>query len=191
MKAKKTKRFDQALQLATEAHSGQYRKGTTQPYITHPVAVAALVAYYGGTEDQQIAALLHDVLEDAGPEWAPTIEQAFGPDVLSMVQFCTDGVPDKTGIKPPWVERKQAYLQHLKQSNGPALLVSACDKLHNLQSIHQDLIDVGEAVWERFTAKKEGSLWYYRELVSALIVRVDSRLAGALQDHLMGIEALS
>ena len=100
-------RFNQALALATEAHAGQIRKGTknTQgfavPYITHPVAVAALVVRYGGDEDQAIAALLHDVLEDGGPQWAEPIEAQFGVRVMAMVRSCTDGVPDATGKKPP------------------------------------------------------------------------------------------
>ena len=108
-----TPRFTQALHLASRAHEGQRRKGTAVPYITHPVAVAGLVAQYGGDEDQQIAALLHDVLEDGGPYFAPEIKYAFGDRVLAMVEGCTDGVPDVNGNKPEWSERKQAYLRHL------------------------------------------------------------------------------
>ena len=97
-----TPRFTKAITLAAEAHEGQERKGTGIPYITHPVAVAALVARYGGDEDQQIGALLHDVLEDAGEDWALRIAE-FGDPVLSIVRSCTDGTPDAvTGEKAPW-----------------------------------------------------------------------------------------
>ena len=185
-----TDRFNRALQLAIEAHAGQVRKGTENaaglalPYITHPVAVAALVQRYGGTEDQVIAALLHDVLEDGGPQWAEPIREAFGADVLELVEFCTDGLPDETGRKPPWRERKEAYVAHLREAEGPGLLVSACDKLANLQAIMLDLTEVGEAVWGRFTGGKDGSLWYYGALVEAFAGRVPVALKLALERDL-------
>lgn len=185
-----TDRFNRALQLAIEAHAGQVRKGTENtaglalPYITHPVAVAALVQRYGGTEDQVIAALLHDVLEDGGPQWARPIREAFGANVLELVEFCTDGLPDETGRKPPWRERKEAYLEHLREADGPGLLVSACDKLANLQAILLDLTEVGEAVWARFTGKKAGTLWYYGALVEAFAGRVPAALEQALERDL-------
>lgn len=187
-------RFAAALALATEAHAGQVRKGTENvqgfavPYITHPVAVSALVVRYGGDEDQAIAALLHDVLEDGGPQWAAPILERFGPRVLAMVEACTDGVPDASGHKPPWKERKVAYLAHLAESSDDALLVSACDKLSNLQAILLDLIEVGDSVWSRFTGGKEGSLWYYASLVECFSGRVPALLETALQRDLATVQ---
>src|SRR5699024_4177469 len=113
-------------------------------YVTHPVAVSELVQQYNGSEDQCIAALLHDVLEDGGPQWAGTIKSAFGESVLSMVEFCTDGTPDSTGRKLPWEKRKKAYLAHLVAGYGPGVLVAACDKLHNLKCIHADWDKAGD-----------------------------------------------
>ena len=166
-----TPRFTKAITLAAKAHEGQERKGTGMPYITHPVAVAALVARYGGDEDQQIGALLHDVLEDAGEAWAPRIAE-FGERVLSIVRACTDGTPDATtGKKAPWQERKEAYLAHLADSPDDALLVSACDKLHNIQAIHLDLTEIGVAVFGRFKAGQEGTLWYYKSLAEIFQAR--------------------
>ncbi len=188
-----TDRFNRALQLAIEAHAGQVRKGTENtaglalPYITHPVAVAALVQRYGGTEDQVIAALLHDVLEDGGPQWAQPIREAFGAEVLELVEFCTDGLPDETGRKPPWRERKEAYLEHLREADGPGLLVSASDKLANLQAILLDLTEVGDAVWGRFTGGKDGSLWYYGALVEAFAGRVPAALELAMKRDLVAM----
>ncbi len=190
-----TDRFNRALQLAIEAHAGQVRKGTENaaglalPYITHPVAVAALVQRYGGTEDQVIAALLHDVLEDGGPQWAEPIREAFGAEVLELVEFCTDGLPDEAGRKPPWRERKEAYVAHLREAEGPGVLVSACDKLANLQAILLDLTEVGEAVWGRFTGKKDGTLWYYGALVEAFAGRVPVPLEQALRRDLAEVQA--
>jgi (p)ppGpp synthase/HD superfamily hydrolase len=186
-------RFNQALALATEAHTGQIRKGTENaqglavPYITHPVAVAALVVRYGGDEDQAIAGLLHDVLEDGGPHWAVPIEAKFGERVLSMVQACTDGVPDATGKKPPWKERKVAYIAHLAQSPDDVLVVSGCDKLHNLTCIVDDLRELGDAVFDRFTASKDQTVWYYTELAAVLAGRVPVPLDKAIQSALKGL----
>lgn len=166
-----TPRFSKAIALAAEAHQGQVRKGTQIPYITHPVAVAELVARYGGSEDLQIAALLHDVLEDAGEDWAPRIS-AFGESVISIVRACTDGTPDVvTGQKAPWRERKESYLAHLVDASDGALLVSACDKLHNIRAIYLDLIEIGPVVFDRFTASREDTLWYYRSLADVFTAR--------------------
>ena len=165
-----TPRYTQALALAASAHEGQMRKSTRIPYITHPVAVAALVASYGGDEDQQIAALLHDVLEDAGESWATRIAE-FGPRVLSMVRACTDGTPDAAGGKAPWRERKEAYLAHLARASDEALLVSACDKLHNIQAIAHDLGNIGPAVFGRFSAGQEQVIWYYTQLTQIFTAR--------------------
>ena len=189
--------FNAALAMAAEAHRGQIRKGTHNalglplPYITHPVAVATLVQRYGGSEEQILAALLHDVLEDGGPTWREPIRAAFGDGVLALVEFCTDGVPDAAGHKPPWRGRKEAYLAHLRTATGPGLLVSACDKLTNLQAILLDLTEIGEAVWARFTGGKTGSLWYYAELVAAFAGRVPLPLEQALRRDLAAVHAIT
>lgn len=159
-----TPRYTQAIHFAATVHEGQSRKGTAIPYIVHPVAVAALVEEYNGDEDQQIAALLHDVLEDGGPHHASEIDRLFGSRVLAIVQACTDGVPDANGVKPPWETRKREYLEHLAVASDDVLLVSGCDKLSNAQAILSDLEKVGIAVFDRFTAKREGTVWYYQEL---------------------------
>lgn len=189
-------RFDAALCLAARAHHGQVRKGTANglglalPYITHPVAVATLVQRHGGDADQIIAALLHDVLEDGGEHWAEPIAAAFGAEVLALVRFCTDGVPDAAGHKAPWRERKEAYVADLADDTGPGLLVSACDKLANLQAIHLDRVEYGAVVWSRFSAGREGTLWYYEALVEAFAGRVPVALEQALQREWAAVSAL-
>lgn len=184
-----TPRFTQAITLAATAHEGQLRKGTAIPYITHPVAVAGLVAQYGGDEDQQIAALLHDVLEDGGPQFAAQIGERFGPRVLAMVQACTDGVPDAQGHKAPWTERKRAYLLHLKNASEDALLVSGCDKLNNARAILDDLVTIGPSVFDRFNAKLDGAVWYY-EALSHMFTERKAPMAKALADTLLKIKRL-
>lgn len=166
-----TERFVAALALAVEAHDGQLRKGTQIPYVSHPMAVASLALEFGADEDQAIAALLHDVLEDGGPDYAPRIQASFGPRVLALVQACTDGVADRTGVKPPWAQRKQAYLAHLADAPDEVLLVSGADKLHNARAIVADLQQVGPAVFQRFKAGRDGTLWYYQSLAQVFAKR--------------------
>jgi (p)ppGpp synthase/HD superfamily hydrolase len=179
-----TPRFTKAISLAARAHEGQSRKGTPIPYITHPVAVAGIVAQFGGDEDQQIGGLLHDVLEDGGPQYAEEIEREFGSRVLAIVQGCTDGTPNATGQKEPWAKRKVAYLEHLALASEDVHMVSASDKLNNARAILDDLVAIGPTVFERFTAKKAGTCWYYSELAkifSATNAPMAKELAATVQ----------
>jgi (p)ppGpp synthase/HD superfamily hydrolase len=166
-----TDRLARALALAVKAHHGQVRKATNIPYVAHPMAVASIALEYGADEDQAIAALLHDVLEDGGAHYAHEIETQFGGRVLAIVQGCTDGVPDETGQKPGWQQRKEAYLVHLRGAHDDVLLVSGSDKLHNARAIMSDLQSCGAAVFDRFTAGKQGTLWYYSSLSDVFLSR--------------------
>lgn len=159
-----TLRYAEAVAYATAAHAGQVRKGTKIPYITHPLAVSALVLEFGGDEDQAVAGLLHDVLEDCGEEHEGAILLRFGGRVLRLVRGCTDGVPDQSGRKPPWRERKERYLRHLAEAPDDLLLVSVADKVHNARAIQADRAAIGDAVFDRFTAGREGTSWYYGAL---------------------------
>ena len=159
-------RFHDAFLFAAEKHGGQTRKSTDIPYLAHLMSVAAIVLEAGGDEDLAIAALLHDVVEDCGGK--PMLEQVrrrFGDRVAHIVEGCTDS---DSYPKPPWRERKQMYLEHLKQAHVDVRLVSAADKLHNAREILKDYRETGEAVWERFKGKREGTLWYYRALADEL-----------------------
>ena len=166
-----TDKFLKAVSVANYAHYDQTRKGTAIPYISHPLAVASLAIEFGATEDQAIAALLHDAIEDGGAEYEKVILENFGEYVLAMVKGCTDGVPDANGEKADWWERKRAYLAHLENAPADVLLVSGSDKLHNARAILSDMLNVGDAVFERFTARKEGTLWYYRSLADIFTKR--------------------
>lgn len=158
-------KFEQALTYASLAHADQKRKGTETPYITHLLAVAAIVGENGGTENEIIAALLHDAPEDqGGKERLADIRTRFGDEVADIAYACSDTfeIP-----KPPWRGRKEAYIAHIREASASARLVSAADKLHNARSILSDYRQVGEDLWDRFTGKKEGTLWYYGALLDA------------------------
>ena len=156
-------RFRRAFLFAAQKHAGQARKASRIPYIAHLMGVASLALEFGGDEDIAIAALLHDVVEDGGG--APMLKEVkrrFGSRVAKIVDGCTDSDTDP---KPPWRERKESYIRHLKDADADTRLVSAADKLNNLRSILSDSRHVGESVWERFNGGRDGTLWYYRALL--------------------------
>ncbi len=155
-------RLQRAFCYAAEKHAGQTRKRSAVPYLSHLMAVASLVLEAGGDEDMAIAALLHDVVEDSGgmPRLREVRKQ-FGPRVATIVEGCTDSFGEP---KPEWVERKKDYLREVRHADAETRLVSASDKLHNVRTILADYRQHGEAIWTRFSGKKEGTLWYYRAL---------------------------
>lgn len=171
-------RFEEAFLYAHRLHADQTRKGTPIPYISHLMSVAALVAEHGGGEDQVLAALLHDVVEDQGgaPRLAE-IRQKFGDTVALIVHGCTDAdeIP-----KPPWRQRKEAYIAHLADAPAEVLLVSAADKLHNARTIVADLRQHGPACFGKFKGGQDGTLWYYRSLVAAFRQRGSTLLVEEL-----------
>ena len=159
-----TTRFQYALVFAWQVHNGQCRKGTKIPYIAHLLAVSSLVQEHGGGEDEAIAALLHDAVEDRGIELR-TICELFGPTVSEIVRECSDSLQKNPLKKRPWKERKLKYIKHLRSASKPAQLVSAADKLHNARAILGDYRELGEKLWDRFNADRDEILWYYGELV--------------------------
>jgi len=156
-------RFEQALVFATQLHANQTRKGSDIPYISHLLTVAALVLEDGGDEDEAIAALLHDAIEDQGGlETREKILQQFGPSVTAIVDGCTESV---TQPKPHWRDRKLKYLELMHHASDSVLRVSMADKLHNARSILANWYREGDAVWQKFHGGKAGTLWFYRSLL--------------------------
>ena len=180
-------KFEQALPYAARVHRDQVRKGTSTPYVTHLLAVASIVGENGGTEDEVIAALLHDAPEDQGGEARlGEIRARFGDGVAEIVDGCTDTYETP---KPPWRERKERYLAHLGDASGSVRLVSSADKLHNARAVLSDYRLVGEGLWTRFNGGKEGTLWYYRAVVDTL--RGDGPVVEDLDRVVTELEAVS
>jgi (p)ppGpp synthase/HD superfamily hydrolase len=160
-----TARFDTALAYASSLHREQIRKGSGIPYVSHLLAVAAIALENGADEDQAIAALLHDAVEDQGGlAQLEAIRARFGEDVAQIVADCTDAHEEP---KPDWRPRKEAYVASLAHKPARSLAVSLADKTHNASAINADLRAHGAEVWDRFTGGKDGSLWYYRALATA------------------------
>jgi len=153
-----------ALAYAARLHGRQVRKRTQRPYIGHLLSVTSIVIEYGGNEEMAIAALLHDAVEDQGglPRLRE-IRKKFGKRVAHIVDGCTDSY---TEPKPPWLDRKRAYVKRLADESAEVRLVSAADKLSNARETLYELRVHGDVVFDRFAGKKEGTLWYYRALVN-------------------------
>ncbi len=182
-------RFSEGFSYAAALHARQRRKLSGEPYLAHLLAVAAIVMEHGGNEDEAIAALLHDAVEDQGG--LPTLEEIrrrFGPAVAEIVEGCTD-----TALmpKPPWRQRKEAYIARLQNASASVRLVSAADKLHNARSILREYRQRGESLWASFRGGREGTLWYYRTVVETLKQSGVNPLVEELDRTVTELEAVS
>jgi (p)ppGpp synthase/HD superfamily hydrolase len=181
--------FDDALQYAVIIHAGQPRKGTEIPYLAHLLGVASIALEYGADETETIGALLHDAGEDAGGRGRiEDIRKRFGDAVADIVAGCTDA---DTIPKPPWRQRKEAYIAHIPTASSSVRLVSCSDKLHNARAILRDYRRIGDDLWARFAGQKEGTLWYYRSLARALAAAGRSELTDELDRVVSEIEHLA
>ena len=183
-----SKRFTDALTFATQLHANQTRKGGKVPYIAHLLGVASIALEHGANEDEAIAALLHDAIEDqGGAATREEIRRRFGDIVTEIVDGCTDS---DTTPKPPWRQRKEAYIAHIPKASASVLLVSASDKLYNARSILNDYRLIGENVWERFHGGKDGTLWYYRAVLEAFRSTGSTPLFDELERVVSELESL-
>ncbi len=176
-----SERFQQALSYAAQLHASQLRKGSQTPYVAHLLITAGIVLEYGGSEEEAIAALLHDALEDQ-PKNGQTreeIEILFGNPVLAIVEACSD---TQVHPKPPWRARKEAFIDSIRTASPSACLVIAADKLHNTRSLARQYRGLGEELWRNFRGGRDGSLWFSRAMYTALELR--SCLPPALLEEL-------
>ena len=182
--------FTEALKFAAEAHQTQSRKKTEIPYISHLMAVAGIVMEAGGNETTWIAALLHDSIEDTKKTLAD-VEACFGADVARIVKACSDYDPATDGsIKPSWHVRKSTHLEHLRKERQDVLLVTVADKIHNGESILNDLETIGPKVWRRFNASPIDTRWYYASVLAIAERRLENRYAvGRLRRLVRRLEA--
>lgn len=182
-------RFVDAFRYAMKLHAGQKRKSTRIPYISHLMSVTALVLEDGGDEDEAIAAMLHDAVEDqGGRKILEEIRRRYGEKVAEVVDGLTDSY---TTPKPPWRDRKEQYIRHLWKADPGVVRVSLADKLHNARAILREARREGEDVWDKFNGGKEGTLWYYRTLVNVFRERSNSPLATELERVVSEIERLA
>jgi GTP pyrophosphokinase len=185
-----TPRFLDALQFAVVTHACDQRKGSGVPYVSHLLQVCGLVLMDGGNEEEAIAALLHDCLEDHGDTVSfDSLRARFGEEVAAIVRACTDTPASyEGGEKPPWRARKEQYLQHLKLASPSAVRVSISDKVDNIRAIVADYRLVGEALWSRFKAGREGQRWYFHSLLK--VFEKSSASAFLVQELRAGVLSL-
>ncbi len=161
-----SKRFSDALVFATALHGDQVRKVSGTPYVGHLLRVAGIVLEHGANEDEAIAALLHDAVEDqGGADARRQIRDRFGDTVALIVDGLSD--TDQTP-KPPWRARKEAYIASLETASKSVRLVSAADKLDNARSLLESHREHGESLWGKFQGGHDGTLWYHRSVVEVL-----------------------
>jgi len=176
-----TDRFAAACTEAVAVHGREFRKGTSIPYLSHPLAVASIAIEFGADEDQAIAALLHDAVEDGGgQEKLDQLRAQFGDEVARIVDALSDAKPALGKTKPPWWERKVRYLDALGDESRAVALVCAADKLHNLRAIRADHLEIGPQLWGRFATKRRGTLWYYGRLAEILPTRLTDETGSKL-----------
>ena len=184
-----TERFEDALIYSNGLHAGQLRKGSQVPYIAHLLGVAGLVLEDGGDEDEAIAALLHDAVEDQGGLMTlREIRSRYGPRVTEIVLSVTDTYEDP---KPPWRERKEGYIATIRTADLSAIRVSLADKVYNARATLMDIKQEGESGWSRFNGGKEGTLWYYHQLINAFRGRSSSKLLQELVRVIRELEQIS
>ena len=161
--------LDEAIEFATRAHSGQMRKGTSIPYILHPLEAAAICATVTTDPEVLAAAVLHDVVEDTDA----TVDQVaakFGPRVAALVASESENKRKGVPASETWRIRKEEAIEHVRSAEDPAVkLVCLGDKLSNIRAIHRDFDELGDALWGRFNQKDPAQhAWYYRSLAEAL-----------------------
>lgn len=185
-----SQRFEDAFVFANKLHAEQFRKGKTGvPYVAHLMSVCALVLESGGGEDEAIAALLHDAVEDqGGAETREVIRQRFGEHVASIVDGCTDSWENP---KPPWRQRKERFVEGLAEAPPEVIRVVSADKLHNARAVLRDYRTLGEDLWPRFRGGRDGSLWYYRAISDALAARGDNETVRELGQVVGELERLA
>ena len=182
-------RFKGALSLTVRLHGDQERMGSGVSYLGHLLGVASIIIDAGGDEDQAVAGLLHDAIEDAGGDVARReIEGRFGSRVRRIVDECSD---TDVAPKPPWRERKETYLAHLAVASSDALLISLADKLYNVRSMLLDYATVGDTLWGRFKSGREGQLWYYESLARIFLLRSPGPLAEELMRSVERLDQIS
>jgi (p)ppGpp synthase/HD superfamily hydrolase len=184
-----TGHFSDALVYAADVHAGQLRKGGDVPYLAHLLGVTALVLEDGGSEDEAIAALLHDALEDRGDRTSfEDIRDRFGEPVALIVRACSD---TEVRPKPPWDERKRAYLERLETEPPEVLRVSVADKLYNARAIVLDHRQIGDQVWERFGSGRPSQMWYYRSVADLFLRRYPGAMADELDRTVRELESFA
>jgi GTP pyrophosphokinase len=184
-----TDRFQNALAYAATLHGKQTRKASGEPYLSHLLAVAALVMENGGNEDECIAALLHDAAEDQGGRpILKEIQERFGAKVATIVEGCSDTFETP---KPAWRVRKETHITHLQTESPSVRLITAADKLHNIRSILREYRRQGETLWSCFHGGRDGTLWYYRAVVTVLRQTGNSLLIEELERAVDELESLA
>lgn len=181
----KTLTIERAEERARELHRGQYRKAEEEtPYIVHPLGVAEIIFEYTDDEDVIAAALLHDTVEDCDYTFSK-MQEEFNSKIVEIVRDVSEDktLKEKQGGEESWRERKEKYLQHLRNNaSKEALLVAAGDKIHNLESMIREYERMGEKLWSDLNSDPQQNLWYYGEMIDILEENFDEKFVDRLKE---------
>ena len=162
-KKRKMNMIDKAIEFATKAHEGQFRKGTKRPYIVHPIEVGDIVSTMTKDEEVISAAVLHDTIEDCEGVTQRILAQEFSERVAYMVARESE---DKSRT---WMERKRATIEYIRTAPREVQMIGLADKLSNMRDIDRDYPVAGEELWNRFRMKDKATIgWYYKGVRDAL-----------------------
>jgi len=157
-----SRKFESALAFANQVHAHQKRKDSGAPYFAHVIGVAALVLEDGGSEEEAIAALLHDTAEDQGGQaMLDEIAERFGKTIAQIVAECSDTL---ISPKPPWQARKENHINGLRTARPETIRIMLADKVYNSRNLLRSLQERGEIVWENFKGGRDGTIWYFQQM---------------------------
>ena len=174
--------LDRALALAATAHRNQERKGSSVPYIMHPVHTAMILLKHGFPEEVVVAGVLHDVVEDTDVA-LERIESDFGGEVARLVDAVSERKREAGGELLPWRQRKSERIDHLREADHHVAALKSADALHNVFAMIRDLETLGPSAWQRFRGSQADQLWYYTTLAAVLRQRLGGHpLSAELDD---------
>ena len=160
--------LDRAIIFATEAHEGQFRKGTQIPYILHPMEAAAIVSTMTTDPEVIAGAVLHDVVEDTDTT-IEDIQKIFGDRMAFLVCSETENKRENLSAQSTWKIRKQETINHLMKAPLDVKMITLGDKLSNIRSVYRDYNTIGDMLWQRFNQKdKNEHYWYYQGIADCL-----------------------
>ena len=160
---------EKAMIFASNAHCGDFRKGTKIPYIVHPMEAGAIAASITDDENVIAAAILHDTLEDTSVT-AEDIRKEFGDEVLRLIESDSENKREDLPPEETWKIRKQETIDFLcNKADVNEKIIAISDKLSNIRAIYRDYQKLGDKLWERFNQKdKNEHAWYYKSFIETL-----------------------
>ncbi len=180
-----TPRLDEAIKLASQLHRDQTRKDAERtPYISHLISVATIIGNETDDEDVIIAGLMHDSVEDVEGYTHEKLISDHGERIASIVKGVTE-IKERSldfDREVRWLKTRERYLETLKSAPVESSIVSAADKIHNIETFLRDYKKEGESFVKKFDASVKNNLWFYESVLKIVEKKlgVDNNLSKRL-----------